>query len=231
MTKTLIVSRLRPILTQSKTQRDNPALFQVINSLIDQVDLSASDINTIISGGTTPPPDLSDLTFITEVNESADLPNSRQLLPGSGILFDYSIVNQLQIKVSPSIITGGDVVGPSSAVNNSVALYDGITGKLIKDASQVTINPTSGDIQAAGIINSGSASFDGRSGFAQISSPGNIYLTSNTKSLTWNGVDFSPEADNIYDLGKTSAGWRNLFLSSYAAIGTNPAQTGAIRLA
>lgn len=41
---------------------------------------------------------------------------------------------------------GGDVVGPASAVNNDIALFDGVTGKLIKDSgvaiSSIVTNAT-----------------------------------------------------------------------------------------
>jgi hypothetical protein len=47
---------------------------------------------------------------------------------------------------------GGDVVGPASAVDNSVALYSGTTGKLLKDASQVTVDPATGNIVTPGVL-------------------------------------------------------------------------------
>jgi len=53
-------------------------------------------------------------------------------------------------------ITAGFVVGPASATNNAIALYDGTTGKLIKN-SNVTIDSsgnifTSGNITSSGTI-------------------------------------------------------------------------------
>ena len=39
----------------------------------------------------------------------------------------------------------GDVVGPSSAVNNGVALFDGTTGKLLKDGGTLATVATTGD--------------------------------------------------------------------------------------
>lgn len=48
---------------------------------------------------------------------------------------------------------GGDVLGPASSTNNAVALYNGITGKVIKN-STVTIDG-SGNIVTAGTLNVG----------------------------------------------------------------------------
>jgi len=235
MAKSLIVSRLRPILTQSKTQRDNPALFQVINSLIEQVDTSAGEINTIISGGGgggTPVKDISDLTFTTELDESADLPNSRQLLPGSGILFDYSIANQLQIKVSPALITGGDVVGPSSASDNAIARFDGTTGKLIQN-SLVVIND-SGNITSPGTLSLGTN--PASAGIIKLPNNGFIYgrnvantvdiniigvNTDNNIYVGQAGVNFLPNNHNAQDIGLSSGwAWRNAYLSGALNTGT-----------
>jgi hypothetical protein len=49
----------------------------------------------------------------------------------------------------------GDVVGPASAVDNSVAVYSGTTGKLLKDASQVTVDAASGNITTPGSLTAG----------------------------------------------------------------------------
>lgn len=48
---------------------------------------------------------------------------------------------------------GGDVLGPASSTNNAVALYDGVTGKVIKN-SIVTVN-SSGNIVTTGTLNVG----------------------------------------------------------------------------
>lgn len=41
--------------------------------------------------------------------------------------------------------TGGDVVGPSSSVNNNVVFFDGVTGKLIKDSGLTLSGTNTGD--------------------------------------------------------------------------------------
>jgi hypothetical protein len=49
----------------------------------------------------------------------------------------------------------GDVVGPASAVDNSVAVYSGTTGKLLKDASQVTVDGATGNLTTPGSLTAG----------------------------------------------------------------------------
>ncbi len=43
------------------------------------------------------------------------------------------------------ISSGGDVDGPSSSVDNSIALFDGVTGKLLQDSGRVLITTTTAD--------------------------------------------------------------------------------------
>lgn len=78
--------------------------------------------------------------------------------------------------VTPS--ASGDVVGPAGATDTAIALYDGITGKLIKD-SLVTINGsgnivTPGTISASNFPPTGAANkfvrYDGTGNLDQISS-------------------------------------------------------------
>src|SRR4029434_3576242 len=49
----------------------------------------------------------------------------------------------------------GDVVGPASAVDTSVAVYSGTTGKLLKDASQVTVDAATGNVTTPGSLTAG----------------------------------------------------------------------------
>lgn len=82
-----------------------------------------------------PPPSSSgadpNLTYLTEVDESADLPNSRALLAGTNVTFDDTVPNARTINVASS---GGDVVGPAGANDNSIVVFDGPTGLLIRDS-------------------------------------------------------------------------------------------------
>jgi hypothetical protein len=52
----------------------------------------------------------------------------------------------------------GDVVGPASAVDHSVALYSGTTGKVITDASQVTVDAATGNLTTPGSLTAGGLS-------------------------------------------------------------------------
>lgn len=54
------------------------------------------------------------------------------ITPGSG-----------SITIAATGITSGDVVGPASAVSNHIALFDGVTGKLLKDSAAVSIDASS----------------------------------------------------------------------------------------
>src|SRR4029450_10799053 len=47
---------------------------------------------------------------------------------------------------------GGAVVGPASAVDHSVALYSGTSGKVITDASQVTVDAATGTLTTPGSL-------------------------------------------------------------------------------
>jgi hypothetical protein len=62
-----------------------------------------------------------------------------------------------------AVVSGsGDVVGPASAVNNNVAFFDGITGKLIKDSGVTLAGSNTGDqtITLTGnVTGSGTGSF------------------------------------------------------------------------
>jgi len=49
------------------------------------------------------------------------------------------------------IIAAGDVVGPASAVNNDIAVFDGTTGKLIKDGGQVITPQMKGTYKATAV--------------------------------------------------------------------------------
>ena len=93
-------SRLKSQLMQAGLQQTNNALFQVINQLIEM--LTNANSNTSSSGVTTlfssrAPASAS---FLTVNNESSTLPSSRQLLAGTNIIFDDTIINQRTISSS-----------------------------------------------------------------------------------------------------------------------------------
>ena len=76
---------------------------------------------------------------------------------GTGVAEEISIGNGLLLATGTLSVTltGGDVVGPASATENNLAAFDGITGKLIKEALTVTIaQGGTGQTTAQAAINS-----------------------------------------------------------------------------
>ena len=70
------------------------------------------------------------ITGLTELEETADATDVIMLYDTSG-----TALKKLQISNLPSSGTG-DVVGPASAVDDRIATFDGITGKLIQDGGK-----------------------------------------------------------------------------------------------
>lgn len=104
------VDRLQSILNQTDTPAKNNPLYQFLNTLIANISKIQSGLQTQITdvktlvpgGGTTPitPPGTfapADADFITWSDETADLPNSRNLIAGTGITFDDSVANERTI--------------------------------------------------------------------------------------------------------------------------------------
>ena len=139
-----IISRLRTQLVTSGLQkRDNP-LFQVINQLIgllqDVGNKAENDINDVTTT-------LVGADYITWSDESAVLPNSRELLPGDNVTFDDSVANERTIDVTvPTLnqvfLTGADEI---ATLPNSRELLAG-TGISFDDsiANERTISSTGG---------------------------------------------------------------------------------------
>lgn len=98
------LDRLKANLLTSGIQQKNSALYQVINQLIialrdlraETVGLNSSSSETSLINS------LIEATYLTDSDESSFLINSRQLLAGTGILFDDSIAGERTINVSPS---------------------------------------------------------------------------------------------------------------------------------
>jgi len=114
------LDKLKGILLRSDLQQTNQPLWQVINQLIDYLKASNIDLNQQISGGGGGGGGggLANQTYLTHTNASADLPNSRQLLAGTGITFDDSVANERTINASAadfvewSVLTNGDPINP-----------------------------------------------------------------------------------------------------------------------
>ena len=93
------IDRLKgQLLTSGLSQKDQP-LFQIINALIEGVRQSLGGVQEL-SGGSGGGGSVLGQSFITKNNDQVALPNSRQILPGSGIGFND---NGEQIIISNSI--------------------------------------------------------------------------------------------------------------------------------
>jgi hypothetical protein len=88
----------------------------LLNQLIDAI----RQFQSITVGATSPSGGSSSLankTFITEINETVSLPNSRRLNAGTGITFDLSVPGVLTLNVSIvekewDVLTDGDEINP-----------------------------------------------------------------------------------------------------------------------
>lgn len=135
------IDRLQNQLLSSGIQQSNPALYQVINQLIKAIlqfqKLTNTSITTIIGSGITNlvgdviangpgivnasvPALASD--FLTWSNETATLPNSRNLLAGIGITFDDAVSGQRTVNGS---VTGLSYVPVSTGAEPLEIMSDG----------------------------------------------------------------------------------------------------------
>ena len=94
---TLNLDRLLSQLNTSGLQtKDNP-LYQVIKQLIDALKTVEEQLAIDIAGTVTDLSGLKNRTYWTELDETANLPASRQVLAGSGITLNYTTPNQVTI--------------------------------------------------------------------------------------------------------------------------------------
>ena len=100
---------LKGILAQTK-QAENP-LYQTLQVLIERLTQfkivtleQVADINNSVNNAQTTLNIVADkkATYITEIDESLKLPNSRRIIAGTGITLDYSVPNQLTISSTGS---------------------------------------------------------------------------------------------------------------------------------
>lgn len=90
----------------------------------------------------------------------------------------------------------GDVVGPASSVDNAVALFDGVTGKLLQE-SPVIIDPATGNTSGINTLAINSLLNISAAGAGQIQFPASENASANANTLddfekgTWTPVDSS----------------------------------------
>lgn len=93
------LNRLQSALLTSKLNTTNKPLYQVISQLISTLQELQATISGIGSSGVIPV-DISAQDYLTSADDSAALPNSRQLLAGTNITFDDAVANERTINSS-----------------------------------------------------------------------------------------------------------------------------------
>lgn len=119
------IDRLITWLNQSSTQATNNPLYQTVFYLVKAVKELQDETNEAISSIPIPVTGLEDLDFLTHSDESATLPNSRQLIAGSNVSFDDTIVNQRTVNVSIPAISMDHVVASDGVVAGPSPINDG----------------------------------------------------------------------------------------------------------
>lgn len=119
------LDRLKAQLLQSGIQQKNQPLYQVVNQLIDAV-RQGFDVTASTTGGGGGGGGLINADYLTHENNLAILPNSRQLIAGSGISImktgskvilnaDGGILSDLNEREERSLDSGISIPGPRGA--------------------------------------------------------------------------------------------------------------------
>ena len=108
---------------------------------------------------------------------------------------------QFLLMNDPAGLTGGDVVGPASAVNEQITLFDGTSGKLIKAATTGT-----GVVTALGVNTGSSGAFVVNGGALGTPSSGTVTNFTGTASININGTvgATTPNTGNFTTITATS---------------------------
>lgn len=109
------LDRLLSILNTSGLQMKDQPLYQVIKQLIEAVRQFQSITNASITGSGNIVTGLENADFLTHADDSVLLPNSRQLIAGTNVSFDDTIVNQRVINATSS-----------GSSNDYVVMSDGV---------------------------------------------------------------------------------------------------------
>ncbi len=104
--------------------------------------------------------------YQTVLNNGSAVTQRNQLnfVPGTGISIsnsDSSSPSRTTLTINATGSSTGDVVGPASSTNNSVALFNGTTGKLIKDGGPL---PTGDVVGPGSATNNAIALYNGTTG-------------------------------------------------------------------
>lgn len=112
------LDRLKAQLATSRVKQEDFPLFQVVIQLIDairQLQLATTEEIISATGGVG---NLSTLDYLTHADDSLALSNSRQLIAGTNVSFDDTIINQRTVNVPDafdrewSVLTDGDLSQP-----------------------------------------------------------------------------------------------------------------------
>jgi hypothetical protein len=106
-------ARLKSTLVGARNQIKDYLLYQTILNFIDSVGRMKNILNSNIELNETSVLDLSNGNFLTHADDSLTLPNSRNLLAGTGITFDDTVANERTISSGASssyipMVTGAE---------------------------------------------------------------------------------------------------------------------------
>ncbi len=117
------LDKLKAQLLTSGLQQKDPALFQIINTLIGELKTVIALVASGEVGGS------GDSTYLTSTNELTDLPNSRRLEAGIRISFDDAVGGVRTINsdeptfIEWDVLTNGDAINPEAIfVNGEVIM-------------------------------------------------------------------------------------------------------------
>jgi hypothetical protein len=79
----------------------------------------------------------------------ADITDYTLTYPATGPTANQILISDGSGNLSWSSVSGGDVVGPASSTGNALAVYDGLTGKLLQDSSVLISEVVTGPVGTA----------------------------------------------------------------------------------
>lgn len=116
------LDRLQTWLNQGNLQSTNPPVYQLLSQLVLAVRELQTFTENNLNNNSGAIVALSDLDYLTHSDESIPLPNSRQLIAGTNVTFDDTVVGQRTVNVSASVL---DHVVMSDGNQPPVPLDDG----------------------------------------------------------------------------------------------------------